>query len=440
MKELVFFLQGPIALTDTRILLVQLASYIAETTNVRTYYVNPTYPEYDGMQLSEKLHIRTADEFDYDKHNDATFVTVTNRLFFLLAKIAPCKNAKVLLLHNYNEANKALVNQMATDNRDTGSILKMLCDNAACLFLNGNTAVEALKYYGTEDPIPYLHEVNGFAAAPAFEASARIPGEEIHIGWYGAYGERTANPLRSLLSNLNRTHPGKKFCVHLIGDARQKWTLDFSWYPNIKRFLINKMDSEQAELEYLKTNVDMVFSYGTHAIKAAALGLPTVVVPVTDKAYKDNQYVFFHETENGVITWTPDDLWSKHMCAHTLYDIIRKLCEDGGKEQLGELCYRHYLANHSLSAGAEALLAAAENSRVTVGKCMENAGISTHMTNYFQALEKNPKLDYQQYYQKLHKRPATAPAAVPPPAAPQKSGILSKSKNVVKRAVGKLTK
>ena len=401
-NELCFFLQTPKDITGTQYLLLQLASNIAETTTVSTWFINSTVSKH-AQQVSPKLKLCEVADFDFSGHGEAVYITTMNYLFYLLSKIGQNKAAQVFCIDNFAGAYDALLNQIANTKGHESDILQLLTREKACAFVNRESYEAVREHLGKAESEVYLTEVGGFEDLDVYQAAPAADTQRIRVGWYGGIAGNTRYSLKSLLDNLMALPGEQKIDVHIVGDGKPKWSIDYAPYAPKMRFLFAPLsEKEEPQLQYLHENVDVVFSYGTAAIHASASGMPTVVVPLSNQEYQADEYLFFHELLPGVLNWNaaaPDVLQDK---LQTVQQILQRIYSEG-KTALGDACYRYVGEHHSVQKNAQALLDMTRQCSLTVEKCLENSLIRGHLDAYGKALAKGKVTDYPAYHERSNR-------------------------------------
>ena len=401
-NELCFFLQTPKDITGTQYLLLQLASRIAETTTVSTWFINSTVSKH-AQQVSPKLKLCEVADFDFSGHGDAVYITTMNYLFYLLSKIGQNKAAKVFCIDNFAGAYEALLNQIADTKGHEAEILQLLTREKACAFVNRESYESVKVHLNESEPEAYLTEVGGFEDLEVYQSAPAADAQRIRVGWYGGIAGNTRYSLKSLLDNLMALPGEQKIDFHIVGDGNPKWSIDYAPYAPRMRFLFAPLsEKEDQQLQYLHENVDAVFSYGSAAIHASASGMPTVVVPLSNQEYEADEYLFFHELLPGVLNWNaaaPGGLQEK---LQTVRQILQRIHNEG-KTSLGDACYRYVGEHHSIQKNAQALLDMVRQCSLTVEKCLENALIRSHLDAYGKALAKGKVADYSAYHERKNR-------------------------------------
>lgn len=402
-NELCFFLQTPKDITGTQHLLLHLASHIAENTTVSTWFINSTVSKH-AQQVSPKLKLCEVADFDFSEHSDAVYVTTTNYLFYLLANIEQNKAAKVFCIFNFAGAYESLLSQIANSQGRENEIIQMFFQENALGFINLES-YEAVKAYLNEaGPKAYLSEVGGFEDLEVYQSAGPADTQRIRVGWYGAISGDTRYQIQSLLDNLLALPGDKKIDVHIVGDGKPKWAIDYAPYAPRVRFLFAPLTGKKdQELQYLHENVDVVFSYGSAAIHAAASGMPTVVVPLSKVEYQDNGYLFFHELIPGVLNWKAQEPGVLGDKLQTVRQILQRIY-GGDKTSLGDACYRYGRDNHSIEKNGQLLLDMVQQCSLSVEKCLENPVVQEHLGAYHKALDRGKVVDYPKYHERSNQK------------------------------------
>lgn len=401
-NELCFFLQTPKDITGTQLLLLQLSSHIAETTDISTYFVNSTVSKY-AQQVSAKLHLYEVGGFDFSAHRDAVYITTTNYLFYLLSHIGENKKAKVFCISNFAGCYESLLSQIANFQGNKGALMELLSRENACTFVNRDSYEEVKDYLGNREPNVYLSEVGGFEELKVYQPVGDADSQRIRVGWHGAISGSTRYPIQNLLDHLLALPGEQKIDVHIVGDGNLKWSIDYSPYaPRMRFFFAPLTDKKEQQIQYLQENTDVVFSYGSAALHAAAGGLPTVLVPLCNVPYQDDGYLFFHELPQGVLSWKAQEPGVLQDKLRTVHEIMERVRHE--KAVLGEHCYRYGQEHHSLHKNGQALLDMVQQCSLTVEKCLETVVIREHMTAFYQRLNKGKVADYAAYHSKINKK------------------------------------
>lgn len=402
-NELCFFLQTPKDITGTQYLLLQLASYIAETTNISTYFINSTVSNH-AKQVSAKLKLYEVKDFDFSEHGDAVYVTTANYLLYLLVNIRQNNTAKVFCIFNFAGAYASLLSQIATAKGREDEILRLFSKEKACAFVNRESYEAVRDQLGEPEPKVYLSEVGGFEEIEIHRPVVPTDAQRIRVGWYGAISGNTRYPIQNLLDNLMTLPGDKKIDVHILGDGKPKWAIDYVPYaPRMRFFFAPLTGKKDQELEYLNENVDVVFSYGSAAIHAAASGMPTVLVPLSSANCKGDEYLFFHELLPGVLGWKAGNPGALDGRLQTIQQIVERTY-GGDKASLGDACYCYAKENHSLKGNGQVLLNMVKQCSLTVEKCLEDPLIRTQMEDYDKTLGKGNVVDYPTYHARHNKK------------------------------------
>ena len=397
--DIIFFLDTAQNISESRLSMVYTASYLAEETDNQVYFINNEISNLPKDSVSDKLHVMRIDDFAFDEHRYATYVTATNYLFYLLAHIASYKQAKILVLNDFPEAYKALQNQMPSELKRTDSILQLLCEHSACLFANANCIDRADQFIEQDHLMRYFTVIGDYCLRDEPSEYTLKSKKRICVAWYNPIADHTFYPLQCLLRNLKSVFPDMKIDVHIMGDGKKKWSIDYSEFsPRIRFFFSPLYDDTMATLEYMRENVDIVFTNGISAVRSASIGLPTVLVPTTKRQYKDNQYVFFCDTTGGRLSWSPNELWSLEMKTYTLLGVLEKILIENKKQEIGNNCYRQYISQFSAKQNAGLLLDQIKKNDLTVERCCAHTDIQRHLMAFFAAKNDYKVSNYQQYH------------------------------------------
>lgn len=392
-----FFLQTEKPISGTQIVLLHLASYIAEYTNIETYFVNQNNSCFP-FKPSENLKVFSVEEFDFSKCKNSTFITTINYMFYLLTKIESFPTAKLFCLFNFPQAYDALLSQLKNTSIDKVSLLNLFIQNSSYAFVNHKCITFLQKYNVTDFSKRILTETVGELDNTIGQPSQLVK-NKISIAWYGSLNDDTLYPFQSLLNNLKRSFPDKKIDMHIIGDGKLKWKTDFSKYSPIIRFFFTPFyQNEHDTFYYLIKNVDLVVTYGVSALKSASLELPTIITPFNRKSYRDDRYVFLFDTNGGILNWTVDELWNFNFTIHTLADIVNDLYKYEKKEAYGKACANFSKKYYSLSENGNKLLNWLNSSSLTVEKCLQNSLVKMQLTCYHEYLARKSIQDYSEYH------------------------------------------
>jgi hypothetical protein len=209
-------------------------------------------------------------------------------------------------------------------------------------------------------PIPNLDKV---LEAP----SEIVRRNEVNIGWLGRLSEEKVYPLLSIMEKADAYSAkfGTRVVLHIIGEGDKK-ALITAYQKKAPGFEILFQGIKLGhELDtYLASNVDVLFAMGTSALEGAQLKLPTVVVGISFRPLKrDYKYKWLFNTEGYSLATYADG----ENNPYSFEEIMNEIYVRNRKRIIGEMNYRYYVDNHSMSKVSTMLISCLEKDTATLG-------------------------------------------------------------------------
>ncbi len=178
---------------------------------------------------------------------------------------------------------------------------------------------------------------------------------EINICIVGRLVREKVFPLINVLDNLAVYETKLKKIVHIIGDGDSRELIECDKYKNKVEIRFTGTLNDISELhKYLKDHADIVFAMGTSVIEAAAMKIPSVILPYAYNRLKNTKFMYFFDSFDYVLGANPM-LYDK-IAKREFVDILGQIYKMKNKKSIGNDCYNHFLKHHSISAVANRLL------------------------------------------------------------------------------------
>lgn len=179
-----------------------------------------------------------------------------------------------------------------------------------------------------------------------------IDTEAINIGILGRIDGDKAYSILNVIDNLINLKSEKIINLHIIGDGihRNYLEQEISQYGsllhNINIIMHGVMIKDELN-NFMANNIDILFAMGTSAIEGAALHLPTVIIPSNSKKFKNNDFVWLHNSVKFSLGWFNTQISELGIMTQPISEILDAIYNKNLKDEYGELDFEYYLKNHT---------------------------------------------------------------------------------------------
>ncbi|MCH5324688.1 MAG: hypothetical protein J1E39_05680 [Eubacterium sp.] len=415
--KIVYFIETVSQISGVQAIVPEILANIPEGLDIEAYYINfASGCEYEKNSTS--LRFIAIDECDFSQFEDAVFMVPANYLMFLLPYIADLKNARICLYVYDSLCYKRMLGRLI--NPDVKAVTRLFDDNGGLFFLN-KSKMNVWDYgvHVTEDRIipQSTHSCNS-----TVKKKNDFDPNEINIGWIGPISTTALDCITRISDDLyERYYPEKteedeepefpvKINFHIIGLGSVMWNMDFPKYsPLIRYVYTGNLDDEHIE-DYIRENLDLAVGYNLNAVRGAMCGVPTVIPAIDDEPKLPlRKYVYFHDARNYILCWNKKELRELNNASYTLPHIIEQLSDERLRREIAEKCEKTAYENYSYVSNVDRLRKIAENSDLTVEKCIEEPSVRNVLDKLWEYRESinDPNASYSDYYNSLHPKTVT---------------------------------
>ncbi len=384
MSKYVFFLDTVNPAVGKQLIFIDLAAYLADTTDNEIYYVNRVHEKDYDRHHESKLNYCDIDNIDFSSFEGATFFTPVNYLLHLLARIKSLASAKICLYVYDPKATSWLFSHIDCPAKND-KIIKLFKGTKACAFVDKN----CVRQFADLDKIVYMPIALNDSITNDYKELPIVDKGAINIGYLGAISMNITNTIKNIITNMIAAEIEKSINFHIIGPIGPLFKVNLISPPNvICRYICTGKITDEQSAEYIKKNVDLLIATEANAVKAASYGVP-VVIPVTDdKPFKGNNYVYFYDTNGYVFKWNNDLLMTLNNDVHTLKKALQHIYDNDLKVTIGKACYDFCIANCSLEKVAQQFFSLVENCSLSIELCMKEDAILERINRYERYLAK----------------------------------------------------
>lgn len=241
------------------------------------------------------------------------------------------------------------------------TLLKEANDSDAVYFLDNNTGnihQNIFNFIPSENILPIaIPEQSDFAK------NELISQNEINVCILGRLSAERIFPTQNILENLNKISTNKKIKAHIIGKGDcEKQLYPKEIYKNIEIIMVGTLTPDQLT-NYLKKNIDILFSAGTSLLEGASLKIPSVIIPFSYTKF--NTDLFYYLFESSGFSIGESATQHRKRATRSFGSIIQDIYIKKRKKEIGQKCYEYYLNHHSIANTAKNLLNA-------INKCSLN--------------------------------------------------------------------
>lgn len=246
-----------------------------------------------------------------------------------------------------------------SENKVRINTLKTLFQADAFMCMDGETAKTLNSYYCLNFeydyiPVPVPVSDNSVHALHEFDSAGVI-----NLFWYGRLCDFKSYGLIFLIKKLSEL----KFKIRLgiIGDGDFRKTIEnVAKSSAVQVYFFGSLPNEEA-ISLLQREADVVFAMGTAALEAAAIGIPTVLAPVSyGKISYDLRFDWLYNTKN----FTLGRLISveEHGEGLSVSEVISNVIT--ARDFFGKSCQQYVYDFHELSCVVDLVQLKASQSRM----------------------------------------------------------------------------
>jgi len=416
-RKIVYFVETLTQISKAQTYIPDLLSNIPDELDVEAYYIN--YASGSQYEKNNKsLRYIELDSCDFAQFENATFIIPANYLLYILPRISHLKNAKICLYVYDGTCYKRMLNRFSKSGHQS---INRLLDTTESLFYLTKKYSNVWEYG--------LHVSDSHIIPQSFNSCSSIISKknsfdpkEINIGWLGPISPAALDCIKRLSDDFydlyypkteneeSQLHFDVHINFHIIGLGSVMWNMDFPRYSPLIRYIYTGNIDENLAEDYIRENVDLVAGYGANAVKAAMCGVPTIIPSIDDESQNHlRKYVFLYDTKQFVLCWKKKELYNLRNIGYTLKHVIELLTDDHNRQLIAEKCRLFAEENYSYNSNAYKLIEIANNSSLTVEKCIQEPSIRCildDLDNYRQAIN-NPNATFAEYFEYLHPKKLT---------------------------------
>lgn len=362
--QIVFFHEKNQKIGGGLLQFISLANYLSQNTDHEVHYVdcyNASIAEFVEKTNVDYINIT---EFDTKGFEEAIFVTPPNYVFLLIEKIYHLKKARILLYDWHIYSSNFLKNQFKNQNINIAALYQFIDEKDGIAFMDNATRLSIhhlLGYLPQKRFIPIAKEKN---LEHNFTILPRVKKDKISVAYLGRLDTDKIYSVINIADNLMEIDSNCTIEFHIIGDGNRRNLIQLSQYAGKITFIFTSYLLEDDMYSYLRNNIDVLITMGTALLNGAELGIPSVVVPVSNRRFYSNQYIFLHEMSDYTLGFSYDMIPSLNYNFRTLENILREALEN--KEEYGKKSYQYFVKNHLISHSAGLCMEWAQQSKLYV--------------------------------------------------------------------------
>lgn len=338
---------GPVYLTN-------LAASLSKNQRFRVSFVD--YPDGASANLLksiETVELITVSEDNYSLNLDSE-VTLVLPIYWAHWMPKLPSGSKVLFVNWHKLSIPVLKQSSSGSSAEIKRFLKLNYDKKSTIFCDLS---HFLGQYPNE-PREFAHIVPISIGIKSKKARPQIVSDSsITIGILGRLSPDKITSVINLLSNLETYETKKEKVLHIIGDGPSRSMIDSRLYPDVRIVFAGEIPYSELD-EYLISNVDAVFAMGTSCLEAAALALPTIIVPHSMESIDGDEYVFIQNSTGACLGWYPEELIRLNVFPVKLEEVLTTIYAPEGKQTLGQSALNYLLKQHDLASSTESLVSA----------------------------------------------------------------------------------
>lgn len=171
---------------------------------------------------------------------------------------------------------------------------------------------------------------------------------EINVVWLSRLGTDKICSLLNIIDNFAKLQTDRIKRLHIIGDGIRRDVVEQYAKKFKERLEIIFTGTLQREdlTDYMLLNADVVFAMGTSVVDAAALKIPSVVVQLSTKPFKDDAFYWLFDAKEYCVGITTDEK-KRYKVPYKKFETLIKEIDSAEKtNMIGEKCYEYFRNNH----------------------------------------------------------------------------------------------
>lgn len=280
---------------------------------------------------------------DYRVHFDSPVVLITPIYWaHWIPKLPP--QSRVLFVNWHKMSIPVLQNSSGIRSRPLRRFLKLVADNNGVFFCDKSHVLgqDAKDARLLEAIVPISIEQKKTLAPRGILSDG-----EANIGVLGRLSPDKISSVLNLLENFEAVQTGLRKKLHIIGDGPGKEAIDPKDYPSLEVIFVGELPYKNLH-KYLRQNLDIVFGMGTSVLEAAALRIPSVIIPHSMDSIRGDNYVFIQDTAGACLGWHPNEYGALGVQPTTLQSIFDQTFKSENKSILADAAHTYFLENHIL--------------------------------------------------------------------------------------------
>jgi hypothetical protein len=168
------------------------------------------------------------------------------------------------------------------------------------------------------------------------------------------------------VTDLDKLSPGKTITVKIITDDPDAFERILDYNPGSKTLVVEfYKHMSNAELrDFLVTHSDIHFAMGTSCLEGASLGIPSILMDLSDKELPDQYlYKWLYEAENfslgSIIRRDQQKFTGK-----AINTILEEFSVIKHRDELSRRCFEYVNKNHSIGNTASLFLQTANDTKL----------------------------------------------------------------------------
>ncbi len=261
------------------------------------------------------------------------------------AHIVPVAHAdsKIVFFNWHNECIPVLDREWITTPLFMEKFIKLLADTDAEFFLDKAHWMAQQKY----GPICKEQYVPVAIPKRTIKAKMELVNKERNIAILGRLVQDKIYAVLDLIDSIVELRDGIKTNIYIIGEGDYEHLVFNQTFPdNINIIRCGTMKINDI-IKMISHRIDILFGMGTSVLDGASIGIPSVILPNAMEMFRCNKYPFLYETTGYALGWYPDQIHDLKIKTHSIKEIFDCIYKEDKKREVGELCYKYYLKNHT---------------------------------------------------------------------------------------------
>lgn len=376
--KIVFFYKNNQKISGALQQFFYLADTIANSTDHTVYYVNYYNETMEKYLRDSKVIFRDVETLDQNEFRGAYFITSLNYCFFLAEMMEDLADSKILLYDWHPYASNYLVGQLQNQTSEWNSIFRFFAEKKAVACMDLVTKFRLERHTETE----FQNNVIPVAIVPKDEIYeiSDVSIDRIRVGYLGRLDSDKIFSVINIADNLLKLSLDKPIDFHIIGDGNRRNLISLDRYAGKIRFIFTSYLVGEDMYHYVAENVDVLITMGMAALNGAEIGVPTLLVPLTNHHFYSDKYVFLYDALDYFLGGIPEEVERGAKVVYTLREALSMALED--KELYGRKCQQYMEKNHSLSFAAKRTIHYLQNSEMTMNDFLKQPIIAEQFSAF----------------------------------------------------------